>query len=182
MNEDDEKSIDKVLKESAWVGVIGYTCLLLGTLLGTGIFGLPKYILTPYNDNHIFSSMGKMRFFSFRDIPRNIGVFIFKLIFFFIDAIFSGIIQLPLSYIKFFLYGCEVKKASVLTKLGYKQTVKLNNIEALKNIAVIDEANYESAISLLSMCVAVTWIIFLWREVEKMKIVEEVINDDNLKE
>ncbi len=182
MNEEEDNSIDKVLKESAWVGIIGYTCLVLGTLMGTGIFGLPKYILTPYNDNHILSFMGKMKFCSFRDVPKNTLIFVVKFVFFFLDAIFSGLIQLPITYLKFSLYGCEVSDQNILIKLGYNKTTKLNNLESLKNIAVIDEANYESARNLLSMVLLSIWVIFLWREVEKKKLVNEVIDDDNLKE
>lgn len=152
--EEEYNSFKQAVEESALVGIIAYGCFLGSTVLASGLFGIPRFIVTPIDYNG-FMWIDKIKVDKF-----DIGV----------------LLRWPLKIILFIF-------ATIVGSIGYfGLSVKYawKGIESLKEFNTKEDWYYQRALSLLSMVVFATWFILLYRNIIKYNVVQDVVDDKSI--
>lgn len=150
------KNFEDAVMKSAVINIIVYVCLLLSTILASGFFGIPRYLVTPFEKSSFFTNVDNWHWFF---------VIIFKIFSFFFAAIYGC----------FSFFGYYI----LYSLNAFRDSSKL---EDLKKITITKEWEYESAKNLISMIVFSMWCILLARSIVKLNLIEDVIEEENKEE
>lgn len=156
--EKNNKSLEDQILESAYIGIISYCCLILTTILVSGFFGLPRYLLTPFNPNTNFIT------YVIETNLHGFLRFLVKLPLFFITAIaaFFGYLGFYFGHIA---YAMGTFKLSVSF---------LDNLHKEPWYLWL----HTNALSFLSMIVFTGWCLLLYKSIKQNILIKKIVADD----
>lgn len=158
-NETINKSLEDQILESAYIGIISYCCMILTTILVSGFFGLPRYLLTPFNpETNLFTRLIETKFHGFFR-------FLVKLPLFFVTSI-AAFIGYLIFYFGHMAYGVGTLTLSV---------AYLDNLHKEPWYLWL----HTNALSFLSMVVLTGWCLLLYKSIKQNILIKKIVADDN---
>lgn len=153
-------SFTEAVLNSALIGIVGYAALLASTALASGLFGLPKYLVTPWQ-------WEKGR----GPVLRFVVAITIKFVFFFLSAIAGTLFYFALQIR--YLVHFATNGATEWPNYSENDKFPLSEWWGEK-----EEWSFDSAKNFLSMVVFTCWFMLFYRSIVQYNTVEKIIEED----